>query len=422
MKTVSVKQDIVYLKDAKGALHLDLYTPAGLKAGDKCPAIIFMNAIGDRPGARKIKSWGIYSSWPRLMAAHGYIGISMETDGARIQESIGALFNFIAKNGASYGVDPDKLGIYAASANVSGSAAYLMNEQSYPGVKAAVFYYGNPPSGPYRKDLPVLFVVSEGDAGPGRYNSLWTEVLKNKAPWTLRFGSGMPHGFDAYSDNDSARKIIKETISFWKDNLDPVPAPSWGYSKARDIIGSLQMNRSRAIDLLKSLADENPRDVSTLTFYGSSLRESNRLEEAETVFKRILSIDPKHREALVAMAVLAYKKNNAAEAEGYISKAVNAGVMNREGYSQLGFALLVADKNKESALWYEKAVALEPRGVDYYNLGCAYAKTNNAEKALPALEQAVKHGYSSKQQFESDGDLASLRSNDRFKDLLRKLK
>jgi predicted Zn-dependent protease len=182
------------------------------------------------------------------------------------------------------------------------------------------------------------------------------------------------------------------------------------------------MDRPKAINLLKSLADENPRDISTLTFYGSSLRESNRVDEAETVFKKILSIDPKNREALVAMAVLAYKKNKPAEAEEYISKAVNAGVMNREGYAQLGFALLVADKNKESALWYEKAVVLEPRGVDYYNLACAYAKTNNAEKALPALEQAVKYGYSSKQQFESDGDLASLRSNERFKDLLKKLK
>ena len=70
------------------------------------------------------------------------------------------------------------------------------------------------------------------------YSDLWNEVLKNNAPWTIKMATGMPHAFDAYSDNDEARKVIKETISFWKNHLDPVPAPSWKYSKGRDVLGS----------------------------------------------------------------------------------------------------------------------------------------------------------------------------------------
>src|SRR4051812_14099513 len=68
MKKVKVKPDVTYLKDAKGSLHLDIYMPPNLGPKDRRPAIIFLNAIGDQPGERKVKSWGIYTSWPQLVA------------------------------------------------------------------------------------------------------------------------------------------------------------------------------------------------------------------------------------------------------------------------------------------------------------------------------------------------------------------
>jgi hypothetical protein len=84
MKEVKTQVDITYLSDEKGTLKLDIYSLPTASVKDKLPAIIFLNAIGERPGARKVKSWGIYTTWPTLVAANGYIGISMETDGSRI--------------------------------------------------------------------------------------------------------------------------------------------------------------------------------------------------------------------------------------------------------------------------------------------------------------------------------------------------
>ena len=37
MKDVVVKKDIVYLKDDKGALHIDIYIPPKLKANERKP-------------------------------------------------------------------------------------------------------------------------------------------------------------------------------------------------------------------------------------------------------------------------------------------------------------------------------------------------------------------------------------------------
>jgi len=421
MKTVKVKKDISYLGDAKGNLHIDIYSPPNLKADDKRPAIIFLNAIGDEPGERKVKSWGIYTTWPQLMAAQGYIGISMEADGSRIQESIQGLFKFLDNKGSHYGIDKDKLGVYAASANVSQSSAYLMSMEVYKGIKAAVLYYGRPPVGPFRKDLPVLFVISEGDMNP-EYGSLWSEVIKNNAPWTIKMATGMPHAFDANSDNDEARKVIKETISFWKNHLDPVPAPSWKYSKGRDVLGSLQMDHPKAVNLLKSLSEEHPNDIRTLMFYANELRQDKKFDEAGIVYSKVLAIEPASVQALVAMAVLSYTQNKYQEGEGYVSKAVNTGAMKRNDYARLGFYLLVADKNKEAALYYEKAIAMGADSFDYYNLACAYAKINNAEKAIVALDKSIKGGYGSKQQIDNDHDFDLIRADEKFKQLLNSVK
>jgi len=80
---VKVRNEVPYL----GALAIDIYSPPDLKAGEKRPAVVFINAVGDRED-NKVKSWAIYQSWPRLVAAHGMIGISMDADGARVQESL----------------------------------------------------------------------------------------------------------------------------------------------------------------------------------------------------------------------------------------------------------------------------------------------------------------------------------------------
>ena len=77
MKNVNVTKDIAYLEDAKGSLKLDIYTPAQIKPGEKRPAIIFLNAIGEFGGERKVKSWGIYSSWPKLSS--GVVAALLET-------------------------------------------------------------------------------------------------------------------------------------------------------------------------------------------------------------------------------------------------------------------------------------------------------------------------------------------------------
>ncbi|NUO80879.1 hypothetical protein HUU05_12440, partial [candidate division KSB1 bacterium] len=263
-KQVKLKAGVPYLRDAQGTLTLDLYLPPKLQSGEQRPAVVFLNAIGDPPND-KLKHWEIYRTWPRLVAAHDWVGISMETDGSRIQESLAAVFRFLKQHGGEHGIDGNRIGVYAASANVTNATQYLMSDSAAAGIRAAVLYYGRAPEGKLREDLPVLYIVAEGDApgnGPPHLLSLWQRVIAARAPWTLAYASGLPHAFDAFSDNDQARRVIQQALSFWKTHLEPVPQPSWTPSPARQIVEANYWGRPQtSADLLAQWIAEHPDDA-----------------------------------------------------------------------------------------------------------------------------------------------------------------
>ena len=59
--------------------------------------------------------------------------------------------------------------------------------------------------------------------------------------------------------------------------------------------------------------------------------------------------------------------------------------------------------------------------VMYYNLACSYALANKSDGAFKYLDKALSFGYNSKQQYENDTDLVSIRNDTRWKSLLNKL-
>lgn len=71
---------------------------------------------------------------------------------------------------AQHGIDGTRLGAYAASANTTQSLDYLMSETATKNIKAAALFYGGvpAPNTTIRKDLPVLYILAEGDA-PGPF-------------------------------------------------------------------------------------------------------------------------------------------------------------------------------------------------------------------------------------------------------------
>ncbi|HKO98570.1 MAG TPA: tetratricopeptide repeat protein [Pyrinomonadaceae bacterium] len=421
---VKVTRNVSYLSDAKGTQVIDIYSPPDLKAGEKRPAVVFLNAVG----GQNVKDWGIYKTWPRLVAAHGLIGVSMNADGARIQDCLRAVFDFLTSQGGAHGIDGTRLGLYAASANVTGTMQYLSSETAAKNIRAAALYYGGVPTGTLRSDLPVLFIVAAGDAprmGPG-LNTLWQRVVEKGAPWTLLYARELPHAFDAFSDNDASRRVVQQSIAFWKSHLDPVPQPPWQKSVARDILAaSYGQDHQLVVNLLAEWIKQNPRDYQAYLMNGRSLQQLRRFEEAGASYEKAQSLGADAGGVLMSLGQLRVAERRFEDATQFFTRAITAGQSGSFVYSQLARAQLEVGRNEEAVQNYEKAIAEGipqwGRALAYYNLACGYARLGQKEKALEALSNAVNSGYTDRNQFETDPDLASVRSESRFKDILARL-
>jgi len=79
---------------------------------------------------------------------------------------------------------------------------------------------------------------------------------------------------------------------------------------------------------------------------------------------------------------------------------------------------------------YEKGLEIDKRLVQlkpkddivYYNLACDYSLLEQAEQSLQALEQALELGYRDFSFMEKDPDLAFIRKDPRFRQLLSRYK
>ena len=79
MDKVAVKT-VVYKTVADRQLEMDVYAPPQGAAGPR-PAVVFVNGVGDFPGQRKLRTWGQYTTWPRLVAASGMVAVTFDSRG-----------------------------------------------------------------------------------------------------------------------------------------------------------------------------------------------------------------------------------------------------------------------------------------------------------------------------------------------------
>ncbi len=420
MAQVKVQKNVTYHRAGGRELQLDICTPPGARA--PLPAVVFFNAIGDHLPDR-VKEWGIYSSWPKLIAAQGMVGVSMDCDGQSIQECLGAVCAFLEREGAKYGIDGTRIGTYAASANVTEASRFLLRPEAAKNVKAAVFYYGWPDVPTARRDLPVLCVTAESDlaASHERLLALWPQILAAGAPWTFELATDMPHAFDAFADNDASRRTIQRTIAFWKSHLEPVPQPAWQPSPERAILAAMFGNdEARIVSLLGEWIAAHPEDPHGYATRGTTLARMRRGPQAKPDLEKALALgsdDPGVHGCLGMM--LAMEGKNAPAVE-HMRQAIAGNWSGSELYGNLGHALLVLGRNEEAVQAYEESLRLgippgpQTLGLANFNLACGYARLGRTDDALTAVERAVEQRFGPRRSYESDEDLKPLRTEERF--------
>jgi len=249
MDQAVVTKDIRYSDVAEARVAMDVYRPPGLKAGERRPAVIFIHG-GGPPGA-PMKEMGVYTSYGRLMAAQGLVGVTFThrqgyPEGtAAGGADVAAAIAYVRAHAAELSIDPDRLCLAAYSLGGAMLTPYLRDAPPwlrcivayYPmmdleasarhraGEKAEVLAAWSPLRhlvDPGRK-APLFLARAGADEIPDLLPGLdrfIAEAIRRDYPLTLANNPGAPHSFDITGPTPRTLEILAETFAFLRRHLE----------------------------------------------------------------------------------------------------------------------------------------------------------------------------------------------------------
>ena len=324
----TVRKDVPYKTVESGALTLDVYYPPDFRTGSARPAVVFVNGVGG--DARPLKEWGIYRSWARTVAASGWIGVTFASRGAQADADIADAFAFLAKDGAGLGIDTRRIAAWACSANVTAGLRYLM-DRADPSVIGAVIYYGASDPSRIRADLPVYFARAGRDNPQlnARIDALWQRAVAAGAPWQMVNAPGSHHAFDAVDQTEESRRVVRETLAFYRDLFEPLPAPAETNPARRALAFWFAHDYAAAAPAYAEYVKTHPDDAVAWLRLALSQAQTRQATSAEASLERALSLGGLSPQDLYNVACAYALLGRSDRALDALDRAVTAGFQNR---------------------------------------------------------------------------------------------
>lgn len=179
-----------------------------------------------------------------------------------------------------------------------------------------------------------------------------------------------------------------------------------------------QNDYKKTILLLREWITTHPADVGGYIDYFFALRKSQQFEESEKQMKIIPANILDNADLKTELILINYSLNKNEDAKKIIATLPVEKAGQRSRRLSLASSLNTMKKYTESAKLYEIAMKMPS---DYYNMGCVYSLSGNKDKAIESLNRAADLGFNNLEQYENDSDLELLKTDDRFKELLKRL-
>jgi predicted O-linked N-acetylglucosamine transferase (SPINDLY family) len=118
--------------------------------------------------------------------------------------------------------------------------------------------------------------------------------------------------------------------------------------------------------------------------------QAGRLNEAESLYRQILAVEPRHAESLHHLGVLARQMGRSDIAVDLIRQAIVIDPLNPDAHYNLGTALGDLGQLDHAIAAYRQAIALQPAfSAAFNNLGLALCKQGQRDEAATAYAQAI---------------------------------
>jgi Tfp pilus assembly protein PilF len=164
------------------------------------------------------------------------------------------------------------------------------------------------------------------------------------------------------------------------------------------LIRRLDGDVTNAEQLLRKSIDRAPNNAEFRVNLGNLLRATQRLGEAEGSFRAAISIDPRSRNARLALARLLNDSGVHAAAMTEAAQLVRDNGSDAEAWVALGVAQRRLGDLDAAETAYRRALTLRPDyAVARHNLGSLLGQTRRAEESLAELDRAAALGVSGRE-------------------------
>ena len=161
-------------------------------------------------------------------------------------------------------------------------------------------------------------------------------------------------------------------------------------------------------------------------FYGRTLQSQGKLREAAKMYERAVAIRPDEYQTLSYLAMAFQSlgdRENLLEVSARMVKAAERAIMLNPGDSRaLYLGAINLERLGESARaeeWANRALHLDPtHPVMLYNLACFHSVAGHIDAAIDLVERAIELGFLHREWYMTDSDLANIRENPRFKQIM----
>lgn len=146
---------------------------------------------------------------------------------------------------------------------------------------------------------------------------------------------------------------------------------------------------SEASKWLRTAIKFNPTNAENYYLQGLIDNVLGLVQEAILSFKTCLEHNPQHVDALYQLGSIYVKQKNWKEAIDAFHKIIAIDPTSQKAYNNIGVIYHMLNSLSEAIVYYEKSLSLGSDVNTLANLGAAYTKTKQLDKAISSYEQAL---------------------------------
>ena len=198
---------------------------------------------------------------------------------------------------------------------------------------------------------------------------------------------------------------------------------------SRGFAVSLSRRYDEALGEFETAIRLNPKLYEAHYFYARACFQEGKLEEAVRHYEDASRVRPEDYQALLLMSAPLKGLGRDDEARGALRRGLQVAEKHLElnpddarALYLIAGALAQLGERERGLECTKRAYAIDPEdsGV-LYNVACSYALLGKPDDAIACLEKSIQNGFGHREWLENDSDLDSLRADQRFQALLKRL-